>query len=164
MRFSEYVAAHPDETDAELAKRAVLDEPEMVIPIIAERIRHERRAPVREVEQEQVRKFLSGPHGWKNLKKDDNYYLSAEKVRETVRRRASFLDDEIALDVDGNKVTWGEATVEQLRSRRSMLASQIAGTRQSMKLVDLAIKRIEEAGVSCLNDIADKVGELAVPA
>lgn len=53
---------------------------------------------------------------------------------------------------DGTKTTWGDATVEQHRIRIQMLTSHAAGTIETAGRHDAAIRMIQGAGVSSLNE------------
>lgn len=75
--------------------------------------------------------------------------FAAEIRLETTRE---LLDSVFALG-DGQRTTWGEATVAEHRQRISLLITGAAGTVETAARHQAAIRLIEEAGVSRLADL-----------
>lgn len=60
-------------------------------------------------------------------------------------------------------VLWSEATVEQLQVRITYFERRIAGHQRSIDIMKEAIRRIEEAGVSCLGEIPEDTFIAEIP-
>jgi hypothetical protein len=56
---------------------------------------------------------------------------------------------------DGTETTWGAATIEQHRQRIAMLTANAAGVVETAARHEAAVRMIEQAGVTCLADLAD---------
>lgn len=57
---------------------------------------------------------------------------------------------------DGTSVTWGDATIEQHEQRIAFLSIQRDGITRTIDQHREAIRAIQAAGTSCLNDLQDK--------
>jgi hypothetical protein len=58
---------------------------------------------------------------------------------------------------DGQRVTWGDATVEQHEQRIRFLTTQAAGTLETASRHQAAIGMIREASAMCLRDLSEDV-------
>lgn len=57
---------------------------------------------------------------------------------------------------DGTEVTWGTATIEQHKQRIEMLTKNAAGIVETASRHTAAVRMIEEAGATCLADLAER--------
>jgi hypothetical protein len=78
-------------------------------------------------------------------------------VREVAARtRLEVTAELLATDIklgDGTTVTWGDATAQQLRQRAEMVIGMAAGDIQSAATLTVAADMLDQAGVTCLNEL-----------
>jgi len=67
-------------------------------------------------------------------------------------RFRALLTQRIALG-DGTFTTWGEASVEQLRTRIALIARQEAALGVTRRGLEEAVAALEQSGARCLNDL-----------
>ncbi|HEX6873026.1 MAG TPA: hypothetical protein VF163_18160 [Micromonosporaceae bacterium] len=75
-------------------------------------------------------------------------------LEKTAAMRAKLLATTFPLGA-GIEVTWGEATRPQHEQRIKLLAEQRAGIDETVGRHRLALRLIDEAGASCLNEVPD---------
>lgn len=110
---------------------------DFLCPLVADRIAHRRRDVVRGAE---YRAFGGSTR------------RELAEVIDSRSDRKRLLDASFALG-DGRFVRWGEATVADHAARIDLLAAQRAGLDATIQRHREAIAAIQNAGVSCLDDI-----------
>jgi len=129
------------EADVYFLAEMILDNLERaeLVYLIAEEIKHRKRQNVREVEHKIFQKFFE--KGSENEVKIG----TAKELQELFKAH-------FALG-DGQEAVFGKATVEEHEQRVVMLGKDIAGLERTKQLHLEAIRIIEEAGVTCLEEI-----------
>jgi hypothetical protein len=141
-RIAQAVSATPD-TDAATIAAVVSGSvtKSAMVPLIVAEVKHEQRRRSRLEEHRfgslMVAHFRNAP-------------VTVASSSDVSRLRR-LLDAPIPL-FDGESVTWGRATLDQLRQRRAELVRQRAGLDQSIALLDEVIGVLETSGADCLDN------------
>lgn len=89
---------------------------------------------------------------WEN-KQDTDRFVEEIEQRIRIEVTEELLSTAFATG-DGNRVTWGTATLDQHKDRLRMLKKHIQGTAETAAMHSAAIKMIQEAGVSTLAEVS----------
>lgn len=113
--------------------------------------------------QKNFREFLSRDFAWQveQLYPEGGAFglATAQFVKEVESRVRLELTEELLRDkfeLDGRRVTWGAATVQQHQLALEKGLKSLAAEGTQAALHSLAIKKCEEAGVTRLNDVKEK--------
>lgn len=142
MTFEAWVAQYPKLDATKLARRAMKEVPELLVPVVADRVEHVRRSFVRSEEREAMAGFTRAL----------GEYLVPVTLRDRAAAGFSFPSGTFALG-DGVKVEWGRATIEQHRQRVAMLQAIVDGTVATIRLHEAAIEALEKSGARCLDEV-----------
>lgn len=155
MSLQRWVEQHPGMDAIELARRILQEDPETAIAALGDRIEWLRRQNVRGIEEAQHRAFFD-----RMLRPQRRLGVTSppdipprERDEATLRQLNRFLELSFALG-DGERVTWGEATIEQHERRIAMLKKQVKGTVRTIRRHEEAVRRLREAGAMCLAELA----------
>jgi len=88
---------------------------------------------------------------WEN-KRDTDRFVEEIEQRVRIEVTEELLSTAFATG-DGNRVTWGAATLDQHKDRLRMLKKHIQGTAETAAMHSAAIRMIQEAGVSTLAEV-----------
>jgi len=138
----------PAATDEVIAERALRRKPD-ILPLVEAHVGQVRRESARRVERKALDTMIArlGP-----ARKIEPKSLDVRRVmvsQELLALRRQHLDLG-----DGQRVRWGEATVDQLKQRLVMLETQVRGITATMTQLRYVVSVLELAGASCLNELA----------
>jgi hypothetical protein len=137
----EAIEKHPTMTDAALAGIVLHDRRAtraVLTPLVTDEVRRLRRTQTRRIEQHSFpRPSMVG--------------------ESTLAERARLLRKTFSIPGTGRRVEWGKATVEDHRTRIAWIENHIGTLRETIARHEWAIKMIEEAGVTCLNEVPNEV-------
>lgn len=103
-----------------------------------------------------------GPQAYFAEKRAQSVMQLVKEVQEETRIHVTreLLETVFALGT-GERVTWGAATIDQHRERVALLRTNILGNLETAARHEAAIQMIEQAGVKCLAQLAEAVGDAA---
>ena len=143
MNLREWLAGFPHSKPEELAKELIGKHRSVAIGIIAHEIEHLRRKEVQENEAEEFFALM------KHLKPAKS---SPQEPTVLGAGFTEFLSELFALG-DGQKTTWGEATIEQHEQRVRMLRLMKEGIEKTIERHEMAIQELRGRKLACLNDL-----------
>ena len=157
--FATWVRNHPDIEAVALAEKALEEQPDGLVAVVADGISRVRRAHVRGTEQ-------SASLGMMNaLRKSTG---STGKVSKPAKFELPNTLDKLRAETfklgNGTITTWGQATAWHHRERIGHLNKMMGGIRDTITRHEMAIEIIGSAGVQCLDDLAEPSAAKALAA
>ncbi len=143
--LEEELAANPNDASCVIARRILTTDPMALVGVVAGVIDDYRRHRVHAIEGESLAAFVKRHHTGRPIQARTGHEI--ERLRSALRA-------EFAL-YDRSSVSWGRATVLQHRLRIGLLAKNMAGIRETIVRHEQAIRKIEAAGVTCLDELLD---------
>jgi hypothetical protein len=142
-----------------LAKKAIREVPELLIPPVAERISNIRRMATLEKEVEAFREHVSSlnpnkPADTLSVGANRNIVSAPVDKKPDIGALKAILAETFSVSQNGIRVTWGQATVDQHKERIRMLQGQIFGTQATIRRHEIAIEVLEQSDADCLDDIS----------
>lgn len=120
------------------------------LPVVADAIRTQQRNRVRHIERSAGAALLSRFTTGKPMS------FPKSEPGEAVAKFLSILHEPISFGDGSPPVTWGKATLEELKARREMLVKKRDGINRTIEQLDEAISVLEKSGARCLEDLIEE--------
>lgn len=149
--IEQLIASNPDSPPETIARIVYEKHRVLAIDIIAREIIHVRRIIDRASEETDVDELLDAMQPTKPL------FRASERLKagDVTAEFMSILTAKFALG-NGERVTWGEATVEQHETRLRLIMANIKGLSETADRHRKAISLLRQTGAKCIGDLAAK--------
>ena len=147
-RIIEAVNSHPKNSSEELATEVYGNVTKKDLrPLLFNEVRRRQRTSLQHLERTTIGDLLD-----KSLR-DEAYIpppLPKIDAATLIQRFSELFDRELSLDVHGQVTTWGQATIDEHKSRVAMLISNRVALDANIERHQLAIRLLQETGTPSL--------------
>jgi hypothetical protein len=148
MTFRDWLDTFPDDDASALAKRALVEIPELLVDIVILAVEHHRRESARAVERQAFATLLRQMRASRATDAPPTDSPSPDALdafRLLVGQRFKL--------GDGSEISWGQATIPQHEQRVAVLESMMRGLQDTIARHRAVIEFLRARGASCLDEV-----------